>query len=53
MKTQERKDAASVAEFRGWRLEYIEGNGVDDNVWVSPDGKVYFTLPPEAYSQAN
>jgi len=29
----------------GWFREYIHGNGVDREVWVSPEGLCYDELP--------
>jgi hypothetical protein len=29
------KQRIAIAEELGWRLEFIEGNGVDANLWIS------------------
>jgi hypothetical protein len=34
-----------AAKQLGWKKEYIFGNGVDGDVWISPDGKAYTELP--------
>ena len=39
------------AEKMGWRYEYIEGNGVDDCLWVSPNGKCFSELPENFRSE--
>lgn len=36
--TQQQK-IIKLAEFEGWRKEYIHGNGVDTDVWIHPNGK--------------
>lgn len=33
--TQEEKNI-KICEARGWRREFIHGNGVDDYVWIDP-----------------
>lgn len=30
-----------IGEECGWRKEYIDGNGVDGDVWVGPDDTAY------------
>ena len=49
MTTLGNKKREKIAQSRGWRLEYIEGNGIDDYLWVSPDGMCYGDLPAMAY----
>jgi hypothetical protein len=39
--TREQK-AIKLAEFEGWRKEYIHGNGMDCDVWIHPNGKDCF-----------
>ena len=36
--TQQQK-RIKLAEFDGWKQEYIHGNGVDADVWIHPNGK--------------
>lgn len=36
--TREQK-TIKLAEFEGWRKEYIHGNGMDCDVWIHPNGK--------------
>jgi hypothetical protein len=36
--TQEQK-RIKLAEFAGWRINYIDGNGLDCDVWIHPDGQ--------------
>jgi hypothetical protein len=51
MKTQKEKEDAAIAN--GWRLEFIDGNGIDRELWVSPENLCYDDLPEEAHNSAN
>lgn len=37
-----------ITEPKQWRQEYIQGNGVDDEMWISPDGKCYYEPPKKS-----
>lgn len=35
-----------IAIGRGWRKEFIQGNGIDSEMWISPDNKkAFYELP--------
>ena len=50
MNIHKEKEDAAIAN--GWRREFIDGNGVDRELWVSPDSLCYDDLPEEAYFSA-
>ena len=43
----------AVAIANGWRREFIDGNGVDRELWVSPENLCYDDLPKLAYIPVN
>ena len=40
-----KSELEALAIKAGWREEFIEGNGVDAYVWISPDNRTYSELP--------
>lgn len=45
--TEKEKQAMSL----GWTQEFVEGNGIDDDLWISPDKSAAFWEVPANFKE--